>query len=129
MDTRDNPMGQGARVLFFSVAVVTALSAGFPVTSVAQSTGVISGSVSVDQGEVRAFRVKAHDTAGRVAYTVYTVGGRYQIFNLLPGAYDVQVIEACSIRDALDKMATAWRWISFSSICACLTLKASPGWR
>jgi hypothetical protein len=94
MDTRDNPMGQGARVLFFSVVVVTALSAGFPGTSVAQSTGVISGSVSVDQGEVRAFRVKAHDTAGRVAYTVYTVGGRYQIFNLLPGAYDVQVIEA-----------------------------------
>ena len=67
MDTRDNPMGQGARVLVVAVAVVTALSVGFPGTSAAQSTGVISGSVSVDQGEVRAFRVKAHDTAGRPA--------------------------------------------------------------
>ena len=94
MDMRDNPMGQGARVLVVAVAVVTTLSVDFPGTSAAQSTGVISGSVSVDQGEVRAFRVKAHDTAGRVAYTVYTVKGRYQIFNLPPGAYDVQVIEA-----------------------------------
>ena len=63
----------------------------------AQSTGavgVIAGSVTVDQGAVVAFRVKARDTARRIAYTVYTVDGRYQIFNLPPGPYEVQAIEA-----------------------------------
>tara|TARA_B100001123_G_C15330904_1_gene1031176 strand:+ start:2298 stop:4052 length:1755 start_codon:yes stop_codon:yes gene_type:complete len=60
----------------------------------AQATGVISGSVTVNQGEVQAFRVKARDTVGHVAYTVYTLDGRYQIFNLPPGPYEVQVVEA-----------------------------------
>ena len=57
------------------------------------ATGVIAGSVTADQMAVTAFRVKARDTAQRIAYTVYTVGGRYQIFNLPPGTYQVQVIE------------------------------------
>ena len=54
---------------------------------------MIAGSVTADEGVVRAFRVKARDTEGRIAYTVYTVNGRYQIFNLPPSTYEVQVVE------------------------------------
>ena len=57
------------------------------------ATGVIAGSVTADHGEVRALRVKAHDTVQRIAYTVYTQDGRYRIFNLPPSTYDVTVIE------------------------------------
>ena len=68
-----------------------------PASTMAQTTlptGVIVGRVTVDAGEVRAFRVKARDTVSRVSYTVYTMDGAYQIFNLPPSSYDVQVIEA-----------------------------------
>ena len=57
------------------------------------ATGVIAGSVTADHGDVRALRVKAHDTVQRIAYTVYTQDGRYRIFNLPPSTYDVTVIE------------------------------------
>ena len=57
------------------------------------ATGVIAGSVTADRGEVRALRVKAHDTVHRIAYTVYTQDGRYRIFNLPPSTYDVSVVE------------------------------------
>lgn len=57
------------------------------------NSGVIAGRVTVDQGEVRAFRVKARDSVRRISYTVYTVDGRYRIFNLPASTYDVQVIE------------------------------------
>ena len=43
-----------------------------PASAAAQS-GVIAGSVTADQGVVRAFRVKARDTVHRISYTVYTV--------------------------------------------------------
>ena len=59
----------------------------------AGATGVIAGSVAADRGEVRALRVKAHDTVHRIAYTVYTQDGRYRIFNLPPSTYDVSVVE------------------------------------
>ena len=55
--------------------------------------GLISGSVSIDRGSVRAFRVKAKDTMRRVSYTVYTVKGRYSIYNLPAGHYEVRVME------------------------------------
>ena len=79
------------------VAVAALLAAGLlaiPTAVAAQSTGTLAGSVTADAGEVRAFRVKARDTVGRVAYTVYTVEGRYRVYNLPPGSYEVQVIEA-----------------------------------
>ena len=57
------------------------------------ATGSISGRVTADQGEVRAVRVKAHDTVHRIAYTVYTHDGRYRIYNLPPSTYDVSVVE------------------------------------
>ncbi len=67
-----------------------------PVSTAAQSpeaSGVIAGRVTADQADVVAFRVKARDTVHRISYTVYTVRGRYQIFNLPPSTYDVQVME------------------------------------
>ena len=49
--------------------------------------------MTADRGEVRALRVKAHDTVHRIAYTVYTVDGGYRIFNLPPSTYVVSVVE------------------------------------
>ena len=56
-------------------------------------TGVLVGSVTADRGEVRAFRVKARDSVHRIAYTVFTRSGRYQIYHLPPSTYEVQVLE------------------------------------
>ena len=81
-----------------TVATIAALvlfgsMAWMPATALAQSTGVIAGSVTADEGVVQAFRVKARDTVARIAYTVYTANGGYQIFNLPASTYEVQVIE------------------------------------
>ena len=81
------------KALIPAVAVFTALAAGWPADASAHGTGTIAGSVTAGDAEVRAFRVKARDTAGRIAYTVYTVEGRYRIYNLPSGTYEVQVIE------------------------------------
>lgn len=65
-------------------------------TGMAQSptaSGTISGRVRADQGEVRAFRVSVKDTLHKITYTVFTRKGQYQIFNLLPSTYDLQVVE------------------------------------
>ena len=55
---------------------------------------VISGKVTADRGEVRAFRVKAQDTVRRITYTVFTNKGRYQIANLPAGSYQVSAVQA-----------------------------------
>jgi streptogramin lyase len=55
----------------------------------AADSGSISGKVTADHGAVHAVRVKAKDTTRKIAYTVFTRNGRYQIFNLLPGNYQV----------------------------------------
>ena len=55
--------------------------------------GVISGTITVDCGMARAFRVKAKDTARRITYTVYTNKGQYHIYNLPASHYEVQVME------------------------------------
>jgi sugar lactone lactonase YvrE len=57
------------------------------------ASGAIAGSVTADRGEVRALRVKATDTVHKIAYTVFTTKGRYQIFNLPPSTYSVRVLE------------------------------------
>ena len=92
MKTRQT--SRACRALVFALATAVVLTVGFPVVASAQGSGVIAGSLTAGVGEVRGFRVKARDTVGRIAYTVYTVGGRYQIFNLPPGEYEVAVIEA-----------------------------------
>ena len=84
-----------------ALAVLAALALGgagaAPGTrALAQDTdagGSLAGRVTADRGDVRALRVKAHDTGRRIAYTVYTREGRYRIFDLPPGTYDVAVVE------------------------------------
>ena len=87
-----------------SVATITILCVGLLVWSIwsigqvsaqqGAASGVISGSVTADAGEVTALRVKARDTVNKIAYTVFTQQGRYQIHNLPPSTYEVQVLEA-----------------------------------
>ncbi len=57
------------------------------------SGAVVSGTVTIDHGRVAAFRVKAKDTMRRIAYTVYTQKGRYNIYNLPAGHYEISVLE------------------------------------
>jgi len=97
MNTRVAPwrfvLLQAAVIGGASLVLVVLMGQSAAMAQPAGATGVIAGSVSADRGEVRAFRVKARDTTRRIAYTVYTVAGRYQVFNLPPGSYEVQVIE------------------------------------
>lgn len=72
----------------FSSLLVEARQASNPV-----ATGVISGSVTADQGVVRAFRVKAKDTVHLITYTVFTNKGKYNLYKLPPSTYQVQVME------------------------------------
>ena len=55
--------------------------------------GTISGTVTADQGQVRGFRVTAHNLQYKLWYTVFTVRGRYNIPQALPGLYDITVLE------------------------------------
>lgn len=57
------------------------------------STASLSGQVTADQGEVRAFRVKARDAVHRISFMVYSENGRYHLYNLPFGIYEVQVVE------------------------------------
>ena len=57
------------------------------------STANLSGQVTANQREVRAFRVKARDVAHRISFMVYTENGRYHLYNLPSSLYEVQVIE------------------------------------
>ena len=80
-------------------AVVAALGVSLvwstaPVMAQSADSGTISGAVTTNQGDARAFRVKARDSVHKIIYTVFTNGGRYQIYNLPPSTYDVQVLES-----------------------------------
>jgi streptogramin lyase len=77
------PLLLGAAV-WLATAIASAQSA---------PTGSIAGAVTADRGEVRGLRVKARHTVNRIAYTVFTNRGRYQIYHLPPGPYEVQVVE------------------------------------
>jgi virginiamycin B lyase len=81
---------QGSWVL---IAVAAILS--FSVNSSAQAPqrGTITGTVTADQGEVRGFRVTAHNLEYKLWYTVFTDKGKYTIPQALPGLYDVTVLE------------------------------------
>jgi streptogramin lyase len=63
--------------------------------AVAQSSGrgTITGRVTADQGEVRAFRVAAHNLDRRLWYTVFTSKGQYTVPQALPGRYELTVVE------------------------------------
>jgi streptogramin lyase len=55
--------------------------------------GTITGMVTADQGEVRGFRVTAHNLQYKLWYTVFTNKGKYTIPQALPGLYDVTILE------------------------------------
>src|SRR5260221_6062462 len=59
----------------------------------AGKSGTLMGHVTAQGTEVRALRVKATDSAHKIAYAVFTQKGQYQIFNLPPATYSVQVME------------------------------------
>lgn len=68
---------------------------GFCRYSSAQETvrGSIRGTVTADQGEVRAFRVAAHNLDQGLWYIVFTNKGKYTVPQALPGRYEMMVNE------------------------------------
>jgi len=102
MRTNETPRGSGQSrtsstvILALLGITVGVFSAGTSVsasqTPVGQS-GVLSGTVTADNAPVRAVRVKARDTVRKIAYTVFTNKGRYEIFNLPAGAYEVSALQ------------------------------------
>ncbi len=55
--------------------------------------GTITGRVTADRGDVRAFRVAAHNLDRRLWYTVFTNKGQYTVPQALPGRYELTVVE------------------------------------
>jgi virginiamycin B lyase len=55
--------------------------------------GTINGRVTADQGQVRAFRVAAHNLDQRLWYIVFTKNGQYTVPQALPGLYQLTVDE------------------------------------
>ena len=55
--------------------------------------GTITGLVTADQGDVRAFRVAAHNLDERIWYIVFTKKGKYIVPQALPGHYELMVNE------------------------------------
>jgi streptogramin lyase len=78
-----------------SVAMCAAVAGWLGAGILAQTpaSGVISGRVTADRGEVRAFRVAAKDTIHKITYTVFTRRGQYNIYNLPPSTYEVTIVE------------------------------------
>lgn len=98
MEGRNSWRPAGAHLLSAGSVAVLVLGVLWLATSIATAqraatTGTLAGTVSADRGEVRGLRVKAKDPVHRISYTVFTNQGRYQIFNLPPGPYEVQVVE------------------------------------
>src|ERR1019366_3994478 len=75
------------------IAVFLPLSSGLLQAQAPVSRGTISGTVTADQGDVRAFRVTAHNLQDKVWYTVFTNKGHYTIPQALPGLYNINVWE------------------------------------
>jgi virginiamycin B lyase len=82
-----------ARLIPFILTVIYSLCLSAP--SVAQQSvrGTITGRVTADQGQVRAFRVAAHNLDQRLWYTVFTRNGQYTVPQALPGLYELTVDE------------------------------------
>ena len=78
-----------ALLMLVSLVSVHWLSERSVMAAAAVDSGSISGKVTADKGAVHAVRVRAKDTVRKITYTVFTKSGRYQIYNLLPGSYQV----------------------------------------
>ena len=84
---------QPARLFLITAAAALVLTVGVVAQRPATAgTGTLSGTVTADAARCGRF-AKARNTATRIAYTVFTVKGRYQIHNLPAGPHEVQVVE------------------------------------
>jgi len=105
----------------FGTLIFIALAMGW-LRAQAQTTSgaVVSGTVTIDHGRVAAFRVKAKDTMRRIAYTVYTQKGRYNIYNLPAGHYEISVLE-----EGIEPLTQAVDLPAGKSVTANLNLRAT----
>lgn len=107
-----------------SLAIFAALVAWLGVAALAQNSaqsGAISGRVTADQGDVRAFRVAAKDTLHKITYTVFTRRGQYNIYNLPDSTYEVKVVE-----EAYDSPVQKVELKPGQTATADIALKAKP---
>ena len=82
-----------ARLIPFILTVIYSLCFSPPSPAQQSVRGTISGRVTADQGQVRAFRVAAHNLDQRLWYTVFTRNGQYTVPQALPGLYELTVNE------------------------------------
>ncbi|HWF38216.1 MAG TPA: carboxypeptidase regulatory-like domain-containing protein [Candidatus Acidoferrales bacterium] len=72
-------------------------SVGFTTVGVSRAQaperGTISGMITADQGQVRGFRVKAHNVDRMIWYTVFTKDGHYTVPPALVGRYEMSVLQ------------------------------------
>ena len=82
-----------AGLLLSSAIILGEFAARAQTSPAAPARGSISGSVTADQGSVVGFRVTVHNLTYKLWYTVFTVKGHYTVPQVLPGSYDVTVLE------------------------------------
>ena len=56
--------------------------------------GAIAGTVAADQGQVRGFRVTAHNLRYRIWHVVLTKEGKCTVPQALPGPYEISVLQS-----------------------------------
>ena len=76
----------------FLIAVFLPLSSRF-LHAQATVRSTITGTVTADQGQVKGFRVTAHDLTHMLWYVVFTKGGKYTVPQAMPGRYEISVLQ------------------------------------
>lgn len=93
MLSNERAVRRGSRVVTVLVTVVVSCALSLLAFAQAPARGTITGQVTSEEGEVRAFRVAAHNLDQRLWYIVFTSKGRYTVPQALPGRYEVMVNE------------------------------------
>jgi hypothetical protein len=93
-----NRIGSGDIMKVWMASILAMAGLLFPVAGASgqpsdSPAGTITGTITADKGPVAAVRVKAIDASRKMAYVVFSNKGRYHIFNLPPGSYQVTVLE------------------------------------
>jgi len=76
-----------------TAALLAAVCLQLGASAQSSARGTITGRVTADRGDVRAFRVAAHNLDRRLWYTVFTNKGQYTVPQALPGRYELTVVE------------------------------------
>src|SRR5579864_619276 len=90
MPTREKCSKCLVAVLLISLSVLLIPSLASAQTP---ARGTIAGTVSADQGQVRGFRVTAHNLRAMIWYVVFTKDGKYIVPQALPGPYEISVLQ------------------------------------